>query len=434
MASTTPTDESLKQDADYRSRLSRALWFRNQTQPSRFVFSPASPAGLLIEPLTRAGAAALVTHIKALRDRGLHPSAGAVYVDDDGRLVFCGRNLPPDLLKQLADWARQNARDIPAVANLIGAGVAPVGTDLAGDEAIRALDLDDLTVQRDPAVWSDLLPPTAATTASVLADRLPGERMWYWLSNDVPDGVAPLLVQPVAWDPNRDRQDLLILQAEAAGAGEAATGTCMVVDDGRLQLLGAELYPGLLRVLAEWVRSEAGRHPGLARLWNCQLLRTSGGRVQQVIEDAGLWAGVPRPVAPGTLGEAASLLERLGDGQEYWFWATAAGNDGPFLGLSPVAADPDGTAFRERVAAFYKRFPESFRDALSGVVRRVPGGGLLFSTKDARVDHWPALARSLAERHAGAHPGLAPVAEAALVQIRDGQVARTLSAAGTPGK
>ena len=421
--------EAANPAANYQTRLSRALWFRHPTRPNRFLFAPASPTGLFIEPLGKAGATTFVTLLKTMRGQGLTVSAGALLVDEDGRFVFCGGTLSPELLGQLAGWAKQHISQMPALANLLDSGVAKVAIDLANDEAIKAIDLKKIESYRDAAVWGDLLQPTAATVASVLEARLPGERMWYWLSADVPEESVPLLVQPVAWDPNRDRLDHLIRQAEAFGVGEAATGTCMVVDDGRLQFLGSELGTEMLPVLADWVRANVGQHPGLARLWNCQLLRTAEGSVREVLEDVSVWNDVPRPIAPGTLAETASLLEKISGETEAWFWMTAAGNNGPFLGLARADTDADGVEFKERVAAFYKRFPDSFKDALTGLVRRLPSGELLFSSQDASVDHWPGVIHALVERQATAYPGLAPLAGATLVQIQDGKVGRTLTAA-----
>ena len=434
MNPTTVPDEALSPGEAYRRRFSRALWFRRPGQARRFLFAPASPMGLFIEPLGKAGAAAFVTQIKALKAQGLAMSAGALLVDEDYHFVFCGPAGSADMLRQLADWARKSVSGLPAVANLINSGVTRAHFDLADDEAINAIPLEALEVQRDPGLWAGLLQPNVATVASALAPRLPGERMWYWLSDDVPAGVAPLLVQPVAWDPNRDRLDHLIGQVEAAGAGPAATGSCLVVDDGRMQFLGTELRPDMLAALADWVRANAAQAPGLNRLWGCQLLRTGGGVVNQIFEAPALWADVPRPVVPGTLGETAALLQQLANGEECWFWMTAAGNDGPFLGVARTDADPEGVEFKERTASFYKRFPNSFADALAGVVRRLPSGELLFSTQDARVDHWPGAIQALLASQAAAHPGLAALAGAALVQIQGGKVARTLAVPSRAGR
>ncbi len=433
MTTTAAPDEALNPGEAYRRRFSRALWFRRPGQPGRFLFAPESPMGLFIEPLGKAGAMAFVAQIKALQARGFSMSTGALLVDADNQFVFCGPRVSADLLRRLADWARKRASDLPAVANLINAGVARVEADLASDEAIKAINLDRIEVQRDPRLWADLLQPTVATVASVLATRLPGDRMWFWLTDEVPDGEVPLLVQPVAWDPNRDRLDHLIGQMEARGAGAAATGSCLTVDDGRMQFLGTDLRADMLAVLAGLVRRNAAQAPGLTRLWNCRLLRTAGGRVDQVIEDPALWAGVARPVVPGTLGETAALLQQLRDGEEAWFWMTAAGNDGPFLGLVRTEVDPEGVEFQERRATFYKRFPNSFRDALSGVMRRLPSGELLFSTQDARVDHWPDAIQALLARQVAAYPGLAALAGAALAQIQDGKVSRTLAVSSRAG-
>ena len=221
MSTTATPDEALNPGEAYRRRVSRALWFRHPARPSRFLFAPASPMGLFIESLGTEGTAAFVARIKALKAQGLTMTAGAVLVNTDGRFVFCGRNVSADFLRQLAEWAGKNAAAMPAIANLIDAGYARTPNDLGSEESIAALHVETLEIQRDPALWTGLLEPTAATMAAVLAPRLPGERMWFWLSAAVPVGVVPLLVQPVAWDPDHNRMDRLIRQVEAAGAGAA---------------------------------------------------------------------------------------------------------------------------------------------------------------------------------------------------------------------
>lgn len=429
MSTSADADDALDPGEAYRRRVSRALWFRKPATRHRFLFAPDSPMGLFIEPLGKSGTASFAAQIKSLKAQGLSMSAGALVVDDDGRFVFCSASASPEMLQRLAAWARAQSGAMPAAANLIDAGVARVQVDIANDASIAALDAAKLDVQRDAAAWDGILRATPDAVADVLAERLPGERMWFWLSDEVPDGVVPLLLQPVAWDPNRDRLDHLIEQVEASGAGEGATGTCLFVDDCRLQFRGSGLRPELLPALAAWVRAELGGAPALARLSGCQLLRTGGGKVIGAIEDAALWQGLAAPAGPATLSETAALLESFEPGEQRWFWLTPSGNGEPFVTLADTAADPDGLRFQERIAALYRRFPGSYDDAIAGVMRRLPGGQVVWSSEDARVDAWPAAVRALVQRHAGDHPALRALAESSLVQTAGGKAGRTLAVA-----
>jgi hypothetical protein len=427
MNSSSTDDSALDPGATYRRRVSRVLWFRSPSARYRYLFAPGSPMGLFIEPPGKDGTAAFAAQIKALKAQGLAMHVGAVVVDDDNRFVFCGAGATLELLAQIARWARQRLSTMPAVANLIDAGVAAMAVELASDDAIAAIDVGRLAVQRDDDLWDGLLQATPQAVAEVLADRLPGDRMWFWLSGDVPEGVVPLLLQPLAWDPNRDRLDHLIEQVEAAGAGDGATGVCVFVDDGRLQFRGGALGASMLSALADWVRAEVGDAPALARLAGCQLCRTGDGKVVDVIQDDALWQGLTPPAAPGTLAEAADVLTRLAPGGEGWFWLTPSGQDGPFLTLAEAADDADGTRFQERVAGLFRRFPASFGDALSGVLRRLPDDRLVWSTEDDGVDAWPAAVRALVDAHGAAHPALQALTGSTLVQVAGGELSRTLA-------
>src|SRR4051812_3329647 len=122
MSAAAAPQEALNPGDVYRRRVSRALWFRHPEKPHRFLFAPTSPMGLFIEPLGKEGATAFVTQIKALKTHGATMTTGALLVDDEGRLVFCGPAMSADTLRQLAGWAKKNITDMPAVANLMDAG------------------------------------------------------------------------------------------------------------------------------------------------------------------------------------------------------------------------------------------------------------------------------------------------------------------------
>ena len=196
--------------------------------------------------------------------------------------------------------------------------------------------------------------------------------MWFWMSNDVLRDMVPLLLQPVAWDPNRDRLDGQIRRLEALGAGDGVTGYALFAESGRLQFVGGALTASLMVELSDWVHEQVGTYPGLARLAHCQFVIATGGQVSDILEDEALWNDVVAPPAPGTPAEATALLTSLAPGASLWLWATGA--DGGFLSLSPVTGDEDGRRFQVRVDGFYRRFPDAHRDAVSGTVTRSTDG------------------------------------------------------------
>jgi len=179
-----------------------------------------------------------------------------------------------------------------------------------------------------------------ACVAAALSACLPGERLWYWLT-DAPGAFGvPLLLQSVADDPNRDCLNALIDFVERGTPGRAATGICHATDDGSLQFIGPDLHPTMLPVLADWVKDWVDDHPALARLSGCRLLRSVRGKVQDVIEEPAVWDGITRPAAPATSAETDHLLTSLQPGQECWFWLTGTAPQGVFLTLGAVAMTP----------------------------------------------------------------------------------------------
>lgn len=367
---------TVAQATPYARELSRALWFRQADTRCRFLFAADDPDGLVIAALGPKGTQTIADAARRLQAAGRKPTSGAMLVDGDGDAVFCLAGEPGPFLRNLADWAVQRVRAIPALGALQAAGAARLPQPLGTDATIEALRVEDLEVVRDPPVWQDLLRIDDAFVAAVIADRLPGERMWFWMSNDVPGDVVPLLLQPVAWDPNRDRLDAQIRQVEAAGAGDGVTGYAFFTEEGRLQFVSGALELPLMTELADWVRQKASACPALARLANCQFVRVDAGQALDVLEDPAAWSGIVAPTAPGTLAAAAATLAALSPGGSLWLWLTARTREGGFLALAPVAGDEDGAAFQAQLAGFYRRFPDSYLDAVTGTLRREPGGAL----------------------------------------------------------
>jgi len=404
MSETTTT-----QAAPYARELSRALWFRQAQTRCRFLFAPDDPDGLVIAPLGPKGTQTIIEAANRLRASGRKAVSGAMLVDGDGDAVFCLAREPEPFLRSLAGWAAQRVAAIPALGTLDTAGAARLPTPLGADATIEALSLEQLEVMRDPAIWQELLRTDDASVAALLAERLPGERMWFWMSNDVPGDMVPLLLQPVAWDPNRDRLDAQIRRLETAGAGEGVTGYAFVTEEGKLQFVSGEPVLPLMAELADWVHQHAGSCPALARLANCQFVRVQAGQVLEVLEDPELWSGIAAPRAPGTLAAAGAALAALAPGESLWLWLTAQAPEGGFLALAPVAGDEEGATFQAEVAGLYRRFPDSYRDAVTGALTREAGGAL-------RID-WhggePSAAQTLAAI-ARWEKGLQPLADAVL--------------------
>ena len=389
----------------YARDLSRALWFRQAETRCRFLFAPDDPEGLVIAPLGPKGDQTITEAAKRLKAAGHKAASGAMLVDGGGDAVFCLSEEPETFLRGLANWAVQRVTAIPALGTLKTAGAAR----LNAGAAIGTLNLEQLQVVRDPTIWKELLRTDDSAVAALLADRMPGERMWFWMSNDVPGDMVPLLLQPVAWDPNRDRLDAQIRQLEAEGAGHGVTGYTYITEDGRLQFVSAELEPPLMAELADWVRQQAAACPALLRLVNCQFVRSHAGRVLEVLEAPELWSGIMAPPASGTLAAAAAALAGLAPGDSLWLWLTAKAPQGGFLALAPVAGDEAGVAFQARMAGFYRRFPDSHQDATTGTLTREPHGALRIAWHGGEPSTAQALA-AIARRE----NGLQPLADAVL--------------------
>jgi len=336
--------------------------------------------------------------------------SGAMLVDDDGDAVFCLAREPTSFLRALAGWATRHIAAIPALGALQTSGAAKLPEPLGTDATIAALNLETLDVNRDPAIWPALLPTDDASVAAILADRLPGERMWFWVSNEVPADMVPLLLQPVAWDPNRDRLDSQIRQLETAGAGAGVSGYAYTTEAGRIQFVSDGLRHSLMVELADWVHQQVTACPALGRLADCQFVRVRAGQVLEVLEYPELWSDIAAPPVPGTLATAAAALAALLPDESLRLWLTAQAPGGGFVALAPVAGDEQGTGFQAQVAAFYRRFPESYQDAAIGTLTRVHDGSLRVAW---HVQEPIAATRGLVSiaRREG---GLRPLAEAVL--------------------
>jgi hypothetical protein len=402
------SEATVAQAMPYARELSRALWFRQADTRCRFLFAADDPDWLVIAALGPKGTQTIANAARRLQAAGRKTTSGAMPVDGDGDAVFSLAGEPGPFLHTLADWAVQRVTAIPALGALQAAGAARLPQPLGTDATIEALRVEELEVVRDSPVWQDLLRTDDAFVAAVIADRLPGERMWFWMSNDVPGDVVPLLLQPVAWHPNRDRLDAQMRRVE--GAGDGVTGYAFFTDEGRLQFVSGALELSLMTELADWVRQQASACPALARLANCQFVRVDAGQALDVLEDLALWSGIVAPTAPGTLAAAAATLAALSPGASLWLWLTARTREGGFLALAPVAGDEDGAAFQAQLAGFYRRLPDSYLDAVTGTLTREPGGALRLAwhggAPGAAAQGFAAIARR--------EKGLQPLADAVL--------------------
>lgn len=325
--------------------------------------------------------------------------SGIVLVDADLHPVFCAATAGPRLLADLAAWTKRPGASVPAAAAIRRAGAARWEGDPA-DAAAAALNLDNLDIYRDDALWNGAVRADAAETSRVLEASMPGERLWFWLTEAPGSFGMPLLLQAVGEDPNRDGLNALIDFVEPGGPGPAVTGFAYTGQDGVLQFVGPGLTRPHLEAIAAWVRANVADHPGLARLGGCCLAPTQDGRVAALIEDAGLWTGVPRPAVPGTAAAAEAALLGLKPDEDCWAWVIATGS-GAFLSVSPVKGDAKGEAFKARLPGFQRRFEAAQGDGLTGVLRRLASGGLqLVTRQDASA--WPDLRDRLAESHPAA--------------------------------
>ncbi len=396
-------------------QLSRTLWLRRRGEVFRFLLDPAADPGLTLERIGQDGGTVLARIAEAdAQGRGL--DSGLVLVDGRDGLAFCTTAEPMDLLRRLAAWARGAIAATPALGLLVDSGAGPLTVDLADDAAAQAFIPDGERVVYDPALWDSLLEPEVTTAEAALAATPPGERLWFWLAEDELEAIVPLIMQPVAWDPNHDRTNWLVERNTDRGAGEGITGTAMICDDGTIQFLAAGLYREMLEQLARWVAREHAAHPALGRLVDCQLLDAAGGRVDRIIADSTLWAGVARSTVPGTIRATAAVLENLPVGGECWFWLAGGAADPPFLHLVPTEGDPDGAAFQAELPRLYRRFATSFADAIAGVMSRPTADRLLFSSRDARVQQFPAQVQALLDRYGVEFPALRALAGTSLVQ------------------
>lgn len=404
------TNEIGRAGDTYSVEISHALWFRAPGKPGRFVFAPESPEGLSLLPLDRAGTASFSAELKRFMVEGIKPTVGAWLVDDNGEIIFCIDADPSGFLASLADWARRHVPAIPALANLHTAAAARVALSLAQDQAIAALTPGALAPVQDAGLFEGLLKADAASVAAVIEAAVPGQRLWFWLSNRADPNRVPLLLQPVATDPNRERLDgqIAVLERRRTSDIDGATGFGFFDAQGRLQLNGRGMSLRHLADIADWVRREGDEFPALRRLAHCRLAETQGGRILRVDEASTLWDGIEPPPAPGTLAGAAAQLAALKPGDELRGWLTGATPDGAFIAFWSVADDPAAERFRAGTTGLYRRFAGSFADVVTGMLRRDASGELVFALDAGGRDDIADVFRRLA----GLDAGLEPLAEA----------------------
>jgi len=410
---------------------SRILWLRKPGEVFRFLLDTEADPGLVLERIGPAAGGVLSRGAEA-RAAGRAVDSGLAIVDGEDGLAFCSTAEPEDFLHRLARYATAAVGSLPALALLADSGAGPLTVDPADDEAAKNYLPEAARVAYVPDLWDDLLVADAATIAAALAATPPGERMWFWLAEDeaAAGGALPLIVQPVAWDPNHDRMTWLIERNAEAGAGKGGTGTATIRDDGTIQFLGFDLCRPMLAALARWVARHAAEYPALGRLVDCQLLVSSGGTVEEVIADPVLWQDVQRAEVPATMRATSAVLEALPLGGECWFWLTAATPEAVFLHLVPVVHDPEGEAFRAEIPGLFRRFGRSFEDAVSGVMSRFASDRLLFSAaKDVRAAAFPGQIKTLLDRYAAEFPALRALGGATLLGAAADGAPRVLATA-----
>ena len=394
-------------------RLSRALWLRKRGEVYRFLLDPDADPGLSLERIG-SGSSSVIAREAEARGAGRVLDSGLVIVDGEDGLAFCTKAPPQEFLARLARYANAHIASLPALALLADSGAGPLTIDPADDAAALAFMPYSAQVYYEPELWDDLLPPSVATIATALAAATPGERMWFWLAEDEVEGTLPLILQPVAWDPNHDRTNWLIDRNSEAGAG--FSGTATIRDDGTLQFLGSGLHRFMLEGLARWVAANVTEYPTLGRLVDCELVVSAGPEVAAVIADPALWQGIPRVEVPGTIRATASVLENEAVGGECWFWLTGSETSRAFLYLAPIAEDPDGAAFKAELPRLFARFPQSFADAITGVMSRPTASRLLFTTHDEGAGNFPGQVQALLDRYGAEFPVLHALEGATLLR------------------
>lgn len=394
--------------------IGRAIAFRKPNGRYRFLFAQDATVGLMLEepgvPLSGG------TRLPALAPSLPGAITGAMLVDDAQAVTFCVTADPSAFLAGLIAWCRQTVAAIPALAGLQDATAAQLDFDWTADAAIAGIDPRMLTQVQDRRGWRGLVTASAGHLGRTLARALPGERLWFWLAGSDTIAAPPLILQSIAEDPARDCTNRLIRDAAGDGAPAASSGIAMLLDDGRLQLTGADLTADDLTALAEWVHETVAEAPSLARdlarLARCRLVRSAGGLVEDVFEDETLWAGLDRPPATATTAETIAILQALRPGDAFWFWMTGTAPDGGFLTLAPVRDDPAGTGFGQRVPGLFRRFARSHEDAVSGLLRVAGPGTAVLVSATAETAGWPALMQAVI---AGLGPAAGALAGAVLI-------------------
>lgn len=380
--------------ADWR-RLSLRIWGRQPDRPLRFLFD--AEQGLQLNTVPAApGEAAPADGEPGVR--------GMAWVDAGNRFVFLGPRADAGFLRDLAAWAASHVKQAPALAALMDAGAAAVP-----DAVAASGDVPAEAIVRDPALWDELLPASAATVAGLLEALWPGTRLWAWIDPTARGDEIPVLVHAVADDPDHHRMDALV-DALVGLDDPGWSGTGRVLEDGRIQLVGRGLSHQHLHVVARWVARTAAAHPGLARLKDLQLASLdANGAVAGIEEDPALWAGVPAVAAPGTLSGSASELLKLEAGSAVIGWLSPQDATEPSLILFPDEEAYEAAA--ERLAA---RFPEDFERGHLLSVERLPDGELAVACLDDEAAGFAPALRALAQRHAAAFPALAALGAAAV--------------------
>ena len=133
--------------------------------------------------------------------------------------------------------------------------------------------------------------------------------------------------------------------------------------------------PGLVDQLTEQAKG----------LVDCQFVATDGFTVSKIIEDSESWNDITRELVPATVMDSAAVLESLPPGGKCWCWLTGSSTHTPFLYLVPMIKDPGGASFQAELPRLYKRFKNSFEDAISGILARSKTNKLLLSSKDANA-------------------------------------------------
>jgi len=301
-----------------------------------FIFAERSDGGppIMICPLD--DSPSMPNLIALVRSSGLTAGTqivqGKARIGLDGAVEFEGPGVHAGMFAALSGYVVAHAAEDPELERLAGARFVQVG---------RGPTSPVLATFADDAAWGGMhrppLPGTMAETVMRLMLMEPGQRAWFWLTAEGPQGLPFLLVSLVEEDP-----DGLLLQQEVQalkGDGriaDAVVGT-MLRTDSLFTFTASTPATGWSALIQDLLDTWAEEEPALLGLAAAPLTYVRDGTV------VGFEAAdcVLPDSADNLLGEVRALINASAGG---WFWFTD--DDGSGRARLLLAADADELAAR----------------------------------------------------------------------------------------